>query len=49
MTDAELEALIWKAHVASGEQLTDEDIAAAERRLADDPNRWRRRNRSSQG
>lgn len=43
MTDAELEALIWKAHVASGQQLTDEDIAAAERRLADDPNRWRRR------
>jgi hypothetical protein len=44
MTDAELEALIWKAHVASGEQLTEEDIAAAERRLADHPNRWRRRN-----
>jgi hypothetical protein len=49
MTDAELEALIWKAHVASGHQLTDEDIAAAERRLADTPNRWRRRNQSSRG
>ena len=48
MTDAELEAIIWKAHVASGEQLTDEDIAPAERRL-DDPNRWQRRNRSSHG
>jgi hypothetical protein len=43
MTDAELEAIIWREHLASGEQLTDDEIAAAERRLADHPNRWRRR------
>ena len=49
MTDAELEAIIWRAHLASGEQLTDDEIAAAERRLADKSNRWRRHNRAPQG
>jgi hypothetical protein len=49
MTDAELEAIIWRSHLAAGEPLTDDEIAAAERRLADNPMRWRRRNRSPQG
>jgi hypothetical protein len=49
MTDAELEAIIWREHLASGEQLTDDEIAAAERRLANNPKRWRRDNRSPQG
>ena len=47
MTDAELEAIIWREHLASGEQLMDDEISTAEARLAGQPNRWRRLNRTA--
>lgn len=37
MSDAELEAIIWKTTEQLGDKPTDEEIAAAEARLAEDP------------